>query len=66
LKVLLILKELPALKVLQVLASLQRQVLPLVVVVVSLRWPLSALACPLGEPDELGAVGEGCWLQAQQ
>jgi hypothetical protein len=65
LKVLLILKELPALKVLQVLASLQRQVLPLVVVV-SLRWPLSALACPLGEPDELGAVGEGCWLQAQQ
>jgi hypothetical protein len=55
------------LKALLVLDSRQRQVLLLVLVVaVSLRRPSSALAYPLGARDELGVVGEGCWLQAQR
>jgi hypothetical protein len=63
------LKALLVLKLLLVPDSRQRQVLLLVlvlVVAVSLRRPSSALAYPLGARDELGVVGEGCWLQAQR
>jgi hypothetical protein len=61
------LKALLVLKLLLVPDSRQRRVLLLVLVVaVSLRRPSSALAYPLGARDELGVVGEGCWLQAQR